>query len=377
MIRLLPLLTLIVATLVASVSAANVVEFPRDFTRVEVGGVVAYYAPNVTCPIIVVSPPFNDEHLARLLNVTANYTAPWAAYGIVSTLREAVGEAGGVLYQVGVIGTSPPAGFVAAYGLNVTKFAELVEGIRVVVFVLPWRVQRPASPEESVKVEGAMLRALEGEPAYSKLKQAVRQEASAKARALRSWILGNDSALEEKYVKMLREMFINAKLEGETLRRSVKKVVEDRIGKPVENATDEELSAALPYTIGSPTASISAGAVDSFLGIPSLNLHALPSANVTAEEMKEAGIRVLSKVLNCTPGVLYIYTGPLGYFRYMVGFFPAAENAVRAATPTASAQSPGATASRGEASAATWPPALIAAFVATAAAAAYLALRRR
>lgn len=351
------LLFLLLALVVAA-SAASVVEFPKDFARVEVGDVVAYYAPNVTCPIIVVSPPLSDKYLTRLLNITTNFTDPRASYGIASILREAVREAGGVLYEVGVIGTSPPAGFVAAYGLNVTKFAELVRGIRVIAFVLPWRV-RPLN----VSVEVSMLKALEEEHAYKQLMLLVRRETLARAKALKSWILGNDTALGEEDVRRLKEKFINTRLEGEALRRSVKKSVERIIGKPVEDASEEELAAALPYTIGVPFPSVAAGVKDTFFGIPILNVHALPSANITTEAMREAGIRALSKVLNCTPSVLYIYAGPIGYFIYDVAFTPD--------SPESAAASP-----RSE-PAATWPLAAVTAPVAIAAASAYFILRRR
>lgn len=233
--------------LAALALAVTVVKFPEDFSR-EVVGECWRCMPPGNMPQIEVREVFTDKLLASLLGITPNLTNPKASFYIAETLRAAAEAAGGRVYSVGVLSHSPPAGFVATSPLNITEFARRVGGVKAVVIVLPWNI----TTIDDVEVEIKLLQELEKHPEWEKAEAFMQKARLEKARALRSWLMGNDSALSPMDSEKLREAVKNSRGDDMTLRRAVKRFVEVRVGKPFEKVSDEELAELLPYFVWAP-----------------------------------------------------------------------------------------------------------------------------
>lgn len=310
----------LLALLLVSVAlATTVIRFPEDFRQVRVGGVVALYAPQAACPVIEVPMAFTEVEkvFAGLLGVAPNLTDPKVSFYVANTLRVAAEAAGGRVYAVGVLSHSPPAGFVVASPLNVTEFARRAGAVKAVVVVLPWDI-----PEVSdTRIEVRLLQELKKHPEWGRAEAYLQSARLEKARAFRSWLMGNDSALSVMDLEELRKAVRSSRgeLDGEALRRAVKRNVENRIGKPVEKASDEELVEVLPYYVWTPMlTTASAGVRDTFFGIPSVSFDVIKGSNMTAEGVSEALLNAV-KVLNCTPVVIYHGEVDTPLFRYDVG----------------------------------------------------------
>ncbi|MEM1788018.1 MAG: hypothetical protein QW680_11090 [Pyrobaculum sp.] len=300
--------------LAALALAVTVVKFPEDFSREVVGGVLALYAPQATCPVIEVREVFTDKLLASLLGITPNLTNPKASFYIAETLRAAAEAAGGRVYSVGVLSHSPPAGFVATSPLNITEFARRVGGVKAVVIVLPWNI----TTIDDVEVEIKLLQELEKHPEWEKAEAFMQKARLEKARALRSWLMGNDSALSPMDSEKLREAVKNSRGDDMTLRRAVKRFVEVRVGKPFEKVSDEELAELLPYFVWAPVLMPAWATVkDTFFGIPAVHFAAIRGSNMTIDGVRAALLSAV-KALNCTPSVIYTGETDIRLFSYDV-----------------------------------------------------------
>jgi hypothetical protein len=303
--------------LFAALAAAAMVKFPEDFSQARVGNVLALYAPQEVCPVIEVREVHSEmgKMLADLLGITPNFTNPKAAYYIAATLRAAAEAAGGRVYMVGVLSHSPPAGFVAASPLNVTEFARQVGGVKAVVIVLPWNIT-----ELDVSVEVKLLRELEKHPEWKKAYEYMQKAMFEKARAFRSWLMGNDSALGAMDLKRIRDgvRSLRGELDNETLRLAVRRLVEARLGKPLEKASDKELADVLPYFVWAPVLMPeSAAARDAYFGIPAVRFAAIKGSNMSIDGVREALLNAV-KILNCTPSVIYVGEMDLPLFTHDV-----------------------------------------------------------
>ncbi|WP_181933440.1 hypothetical protein [Pyrobaculum aerophilum] len=188
--------------LAALALAVTVVKFPEDFRQERVGGVLALYAPQAACPVIEVPAAFTemDKILAGLLGITPNLTNPKISFYVAGTLRAAAEAAGGKVYMAGVISHSPPAGFVVTSPLNLTEFARQVGAVRAVVIVLPWDI----AEINDTRVEVRLLQELEKQPEWRKAEAFMQRALLEKARAFRSWLMGNGSALGPMDLEKLR-----------------------------------------------------------------------------------------------------------------------------------------------------------------------------
>lgn len=300
--------------------AATVIKFPEDFRQVRVGGVVALYAPQAACPVIEVPAAFTevDKVLAGLLGIKPNLTNPKASFYVVETLRAAAEAAGGRVYMAGVISHSPPAGFVVTSPLNLTEFARQVGAVKAVVVVLPWDI----AEVNDARVEVRLLQELAKSPEWKKAEAYMKEARLEKARAFRSWLMGNGSALGAMDLKALREAVRSSRgvLDDEALRRAVKRLVEVKVGKPVEKASDEELAEVLPYFVWTPMLMPASATVrDTYFGIPAVDFNVIRGSNTTADGVREALLNAV-KVLNCTPSVIYHGETDTPLFHYDVLF---------------------------------------------------------
>lgn len=306
--------------LAALALAVTVVKFPEDFRQERVGGVLALYAPQAACPVIEVPAAFTemDKVLAGLLGITPNLTNPKISFYVAGTLRAAAEAAGGKVYMAGVISHSPPAGFVVTSPLNLTEFARQVGAVRAVVIVLPWDI----AEINDTGVEVRLLQELEKQPEWRKAEAFMQRALLEKARAFRSWLMGNGSALGPMDLEKLRSSVRSSRgeLDNETLRRAVKRLVEIKVGKPVEKASDEELANVLPYFIWAPILFPASATVrDTYFGMPAVHFDVIRGSNTTADGVREALLNAV-KALNCTPSVIYHGEADIPLFHYDVLF---------------------------------------------------------
>ena len=173
-------------------------------------------------------------------------------FRIAGALRSAVERASGEAYIWGVLSTDPPSGYVATHlGVNLTSVAEGLRGVKAVVIVVP-----PVEADRS-EVESRLLRVLEGLEPYRRAVEELRKVAVERARMLRRFLeTGNESVLDDVAKMSLEGRVFDE--EGKPVRNFtemaevLRGLVESLLGKPLSNATDEELTRALPYTIGEP-----------------------------------------------------------------------------------------------------------------------------
>ncbi|MGB9705696.1 MAG: hypothetical protein ACPL3C_09620 [Pyrobaculum sp.] len=193
-----------------------------------------------------------------------------------------------------------------------------MRSVRAVVIVLPWNI----TEIDDAKVEARLLQELKKHPEWKKAYEYMQKAMFEKARAFRSWLMGNDSALGVTDLKKMCDVVKSpvGELDNKTLRLAVKRLVEARLGKALRKASDKELADVLPYFIWAPILmSASAAARDTYFRIPAVRFAAIKHSNMTIDDVREALLNAV-KVLNCTPSVIYAGKIDLPLFTYDVLF---------------------------------------------------------
>ncbi|MCY0889828.1 MAG: hypothetical protein OWQ51_02415 [Pyrobaculum arsenaticum] len=205
--------------------------------------------------------------------------------------------------------------------LNVSEFAKRTRGIKTLLVILQrqgdWVKDYGGFNIWAVYHYGASD-VLERE--FKKIYDFLKAKALERARAFKRWLEGDDGALDEGAKRALMNSFVDGtKLSEAELKRATRCQLSALLGKPLDEASDEDLVKMLPYFIGKPWLPLGIGFRDFFFGLPSLWLPYVEGINATFDEVREAALRVVS-ALNRTPAVLYIYNGSLMTYFYLPAY---------------------------------------------------------